>query len=897
MDRDFQAWVLEQVQEAVITADTNLVILSWNHGAEEVYGWTRAEAVGKLLPDVLQTEFPDLSRDVILERVVRQGVFKGEVLQRHRNGNRLVVEVTIAPIRDGSGGICGYVEVTRNLTEQNRMYRLLQDALACQKKLTDIINNSPVLVVRWRMDPHCPVEFVSENVGRLLGHEAKELVSGQVSWEDLLDPGNRARQMEAVEEHIRAGHAEFSMRYLLRRSSGGSRWMEGPTQVLRNSSGTVSHCQCTLVDVTEQVWMEEALRNSEERLRRIFDTTAEGIWVIDPEGKTVLVNQTMATLLGCADPQEMIGASLLEFVPDDWKELVWSTVPRTPDHIFQKDLPLCRKDKCLVWIHVSAVAMFEADGRYGGAMAMISDISERRRVEEALAANQKFLQDILDAIQDGITVLSRDLTILRTNRTMEAWYAHAGPLAGRRCFEAYHHREGPCPGCPTRLTLQDGQPHTETLSYVDKDGRPGWMELFAFPMRDQAGQMTGVVEFARDITARKRAEDNLQQLQERIWQIQKRESLSVMAGGIAHHFNNMLMIILGNAELLLGDTDPASANHPLLTSIRDAASRAADVSRQILTFSGHSFARKERLSLNKWIRDRATVISSVVGPTAEAVYKLDTEAPDVEADPEQLHQILLSLLSNAVEAIGAGSGTITISTGTAVLKRSDFERNGFREGGASGEYSWFAVQDDGCGMDEKTLAHIFEPFFSTKFAGRGLGLAAISGIVRSHGGAIAVESSLHHGTVVRVYLPSQEPEEPVPALEPAVLAPPAATACILVVDDEADIRRLFRHFLEREGHTVLEAANGAAAESVLRREGGRIDLVILDLKMEGTSGDQVFGWMQAECPRIPVLFCSGYGEEEVSLSLTGNRPFEYIHKPLDENELVEKVRGILARKK
>ena len=398
-----------------------------------------------------------------------------------------------------------------------------------------------------------------------------------------------------------------------------------------------------------------------------------------------------------------------------------------------------------------------------------------------------------------------------------------------------------------------------------------------------------------DISARKQAEAAQRRTEERFRQTQKLESLGVMAGGIAHDFNNLLTVILGHAELVLADQASTSPARESLAAIVTAAQRAADLSRQMLVFSGGGHLTMASVDLSAMLADLRPMAESAVSKKARLAWRLADGPLVVRAEATQLGQVIMNLLLNASEAIGDQPGLITVTTEAVTCDRALLDRLGPESGLPEGPYVRLEVADTGCGMAPATLARAFDPFYTTKFTGRGLGLAVVLGIVRDHRGALEVLSEVGRGTTFRVLLPAA-----------AALAAPAkahagvprawrGSGLVLFVDDEEGVREVGKQALERLGFTVLTARDGCEAVEVFAERAREIVCVLLDLTMPRMDGREALRELRRLRPDVRVMICSGYGEQQFA-SLFPDAPdsLAFIHKPFQMAEFSEKLRAFLA---
>jgi PAS domain S-box-containing protein len=621
------------------------------------------------------------------------------------------------------------------------------------------------------------------------------------------------------------------------------------------------------------------------------------------------------------------------------------------------------------------------------------------------------LESVFDAIQDGVSILDTDLTILRANRWMKRRYAHAEPIEGRKCYEVYQGRDAPCAACPTQAALRTGELHRSTLPFPSEEQPEGWLELSAYPLWDRAGNVVGVVESVVDITDRMIAEDALRQserqfreffemapdaafiesldgevlacnaaatrllgydreelvgmnvtelvpsdaiarlndvvekvrehgtwlgesqnvakdgtvvpvevstrliqvqgqeavlalvrdirdriraeedrleLQARVQQAQKLESLERLAGGVAHDFNNLLMAILGNAELARQDLPTHSPILENIEAIEAAAHRASDLSKQMLAFSGKGTLKLTEIDLDAMVADMVPLLEVSISKRAMIDYRFGRNLPLMRGDPSQLRQLILNLVTNASEAIGEGSGVIFLSTGVVHCDQAYLEGCDVSTARSEGVYVFLDVSDTGCGMDEETRRRVFDPFFSTKFTGRGLGLAAVLGIVRGHGGGVRIESEIGRGTTIRVLLPALEAEQaPRRATETGYAGEPRSeiAGTVLLVDDEDSVRALGRRMLERLGFEVITAGDGEQAVATFKRRRGEISCVVLDLTMPRMDGETALEEIRRIDERVPVVMSSGYDETKLAERLGHGRSVSFIQKPYRMDDL------------
>jgi nitrogen-specific signal transduction histidine kinase/ActR/RegA family two-component response regulator len=408
--------------------------------------------------------------------------------------------------------------------------------------------------------------------------------------------------------------------------------------------------------------------------------------------------------------------------------------------------------------------------------------------------------------------------------------------------------------------------------------------------------VTGTVGLARDITDRKRTEEQRLRLERQMQEMQKLESLGVLAGGIAHDFNNLLVGVLANAELalqMLSREPGSSAMHERISDIRQAALHAAELTNQMLAYSGRGHFDVRPISMNEMILSMQHLLSASICKKAEVIYELSSDLPAVQADVAQMRQVIMNLIVNASDALEDRPGVIRVRTGAKLV--SDSIKNLYGPLPlTAGSYAFLEVADDGSGMDDETKARLFEPFFTTKLLGRGLGLSAVQGIVRGHGGGIALESAKGHGTTITLLLPcSDRPPTRTVRTAPEASAAWSGSGVVLLVDDDARVRLVTELVLKSIGFEVLAAASGHEALQAFDQRTDEVRLAMLDLTMPDLGGDQVMKLLREQRPELPVLLCSGYSEEEMSSRCRREALTSFLQKPYPVDLLRARLKDLL----
>ena len=470
----------------------------------------------------------------------------------------------------------------------------------------------------------------------------------------------------------------------------------------------------------------------------------------------------------------------------------------------------------------------------------------------------------------------------------------------------YRHREGStvwvrCRGVAIRdaqgkpLRMLGAHNEISSLKEAEQEALAARQGLEAAVAARTAELMQAHAELALQMEARLQEKEAQERLQKRLAHTQKLESLGVLAGGIAHDFNNLLMAVLGYADLALHDLPPESPAVARILAIKSGAGHLADLTNQLLAYSGRGKFVVSRFDLCRLVADMRDLVEVTTPKNVSIRTDLPAGLPSIEGDASQIRQVLLNLLTNAGEAIGSGAGVVNVRCGVEQLREGRPARHGATDELPAGTYVFVEVSDTGSGMDPATRERIFDPFFTTKVRGRGLGLAAVLGIVRGHNGGVVLYSEPGHGTTFKVLLPAAS--APGAAATPPV-APPLSGESrgkVLVIEDEEIVRELVVLLLEKLGFTALTAQDGRAGVHLVAQRGSEFCLVLLDLTMPEMGGADAFREISRLRPNLPVILSSGYNGQDATSQFAGKGLAGFIQKPFDFDTLRAAVDKVLPQ--
>ncbi len=718
----------------------------------------------------------------------------------------------------------------------------------------------------------------------LVGYREEELK--RLRFLDITHPENAAADRRTVQGLLR-GEKPFyrtEKRYL--RRDGTTVWAMTTVSAVHDDDGRVLYLLAMVEDISARKRAEQERENVISLLQATLESTADGILEIDASGKISNYNQRFVRMWGI--PEDVLAArddnQALDFVmsqllePSSFlakvRELYNDPEQESFDELLFKDGRCFERFSRPQRVH----------GRPSGRVWSFRDVTERRRSEQALRESEYRYRSLFEAASDAIFVMKGEAFFDCNSKTLEMFACTREQIIGAPP-DRFSPPLQPDGRSSREKALEriraayDGHPQFFEWRHARADGTPFMAEV-SLTRIDASGDVL-LLAMVRDISARK-------QLEEQLLQAQKMEAVGILAGGVAHDFNNILSAIVGYASLLqmrLPADDPLAGH---VERILAAGERAANLTSSLLAFSRKQEVELHPVNLNETVLGFHRILGRLIGEDIDLSLRLADEELIIDADPRQLEQVLMNLATNSRDAMPRG-GHLGIATAAADLDAG--------AGGAPpGRYAVISVSDTGTGMSPEVRSRVFEPFFTTKEAGKGtgLGLAIVQGIVGKHGGHMTVDSVPGRGTTVTVFLPRRDADVAAAAGrrgEPI----PRGRETILLVEDEAAVRQVTRSMLEEFGYTVLEAVDGVSAQYVFRENRERVDLVLCDLLMPRLNGRETLAGLRGMRPGVPAVFISGYTADVIAQRGLAGEGVPLLMKPLDPATLLRTVRRVLDR--
>jgi PAS domain S-box-containing protein len=726
---------------------------------------------------------------------------------------------------------------------------------------------------------------------KTLGYGREEVIGRWFG--DFLDQQfvNSFRQCFAMFKAAGKIHSEFRMLH----KDGKKRFISFEGRIGRNSDGSFKRTHCILEDITERKRAEEELQFKNLILSTQQETSIDGILVVDENARIISFNRRFKEILGI--PGQLLESKedepVLQFVTDKMAdpEQFLNKVRQLyamPNETSRDEITL--KDGTTIDRY--SAPMLDSSGKYFGRVWYFRDITERKRVEEALRENQENYKGLVENISGVVYSLDNEGTLVYVSPKAKTIFGfEPSEVLGRKFNEFIYEEDLPFLMAEFKK-LTEGTVDPAEYRIRKKSGEPVWVRSITNKFFDKSGNMRfqGVLE---DISKQKEQEEENRRIQEQLQQSQKLEAVGQLAGGVAHDFNNMLCVILGEGEILLDQLGQADPLRESAEEIVAAAERSAELTGQLLAFSRKQTFQLEVLDLNDIVKNLKKMLRRLIVENIEFRTSLAKDLCLVNVDQGQVEQVIINMAINAQDAMPQG-GKLTIETANVEIDEPGARRHIDM---FPGKFVMLAITDTGKGMDKDTLCRIFEPFFTTKEKGKGtgLGLSTVYGIVKQLKGYIRVYSEPRIGTTFKVFFPVVEAESASADIQASVDRRDLSGngEKILLVEDEPALQKICSRILRGLNYEVTIAANGIEALLLVEEEGLRPDLVITDVVMPGMGGNVLVERLLRIQPGLKILYMSGYTDEAIVNHDMLKQGMPFIQKPFSVNDFSAKIKSLL----
>ena len=877
--------LLDSMTDPMHLVDTDLRVVLFNKAFLDFGAELGIEmnSVGREILDVFSF-LPGRVRDEY-----RQVLETGETLTTEERtivkDREFITETRKIPVLD-RGKVTEVLTVVHDVTDRIRAEQALRESEEKYRTILDNIHEG-----YYEVDLSGNFTFVNKAMCRILGYSESEII-GLNYRSYYRDETAQQRVYKIFNEVFSTGKLVELYDWEVVRKDGSRAVLSVSVSLVHHPDGKPIGFRGIARDITQRKEDEKALQEAEARNRALLDAIPDIIFRLRRDGTVLDFRFGHVVPAGARRPEDVIGTTVWDQVPANVADEVMAHVARAQAtgsiQTFELEFPIRGE---LRDFEVRLVASSEHE-----LLAIVREISERKRAELALRESEERYRELFENANDIVYTHDFSGRFTSLNKAGERITGYTREEAlNMSAIDA----TAPEYQALAREMVQrklEGEPITRyELEVIAKDGRRIPIEVSTRTIYKE-GVPVGIQGIARDITERRRAEEERRHLEAQIQHAQKLEGLGVLAGGIAHDFNNLLVGMLGYAGLALTKLPEGTPARGYVEKIEASACRAAELTNQMLAYSGRGTFVVRPINLFKLVEDVGRLLSASISKKATLTYHCGPDLPSIVGDPAQINQVIMNLITNASDALADEPGAITLSVTAVDVDRTYLARSYLDDALPEGRYVCLEISDTGCGMDKDTLTRIFDPFFSTKFAGRGLGLAAVLGIVRGHKGAVRVYSEPGKGTTFKVLFPTSPSASETDGrgdLEGDGLTSWRGTGVILIADDEEPARSVAREVFEGLGFQVLMATDGLDAVETFRAHADEVSAVLLDLTMPVMGGEEAFEKIHEIRPSVPVILSSGYTEQDATTRFVKTTPAAFVQKPYVLIELVRKLRDVL----
>ena len=860
--------LFEQASDAFFIHDfNNGKIVDANESACKNLGYTRDELLELNVSDIEISHTPETIVE-ICTRAEKGSPLIVEGVHRRKDGSTFPVEISLGMLQDEDPTLL--LAIVRDTTERKQTQEALRESEGRFSTMFELMSSG--VAVYESVDNGEDFVFRAFNpAAERITHISRSEVLGNRLL-DLFPHMDKSGLLGALQRVWKTGQEEHLPPFFYKDEKREG-WREN--RIYKLPTGEVV---ALFDDITERKQAEQALRESEEQYRTLMDELPVAVYqnTPGPEGQFLMSNPAFCNMFGFKNEEEVKGISPASIYQNPKEREQYSNNLIQKGFVKNDERTLLKRDGTPVYTSITASVVHGKDGKVSHFYSIMLDITEQKLAEDALQESEEKYRSMMESMKDPIYICSPDFRVEYMNPSMIQRTGH--DATGEKCFKALHDLDEKCSWC---MHDEAQQPeHCEADIVSPKDNRSYHVSSSSIVHEDGTISKMTVL---RDTT-------NLKKLETQLQQAQKMEAIGTLAGGIAHDFNNILGGIIGYAELAKMKAPEDSNVIAYLDKMIKSSDRAADLIKQILTLSRQHKQKQRPVQVRHIIKETLSLLRATLPTTIEIRQDLAKNAGVVNADPTQMHQVIMNLTTNAGHAMQENGGVLEVTLANVELDDLSAEKHLDL---AAGSYLRLTVSDTGHGMTSEIRERIFDPYFTTKDTGEGtgLGLSVAHGIVKTHGGTITVYSEPGKGTTFHVYLPLilEEEREVKESEEPL----PTGSERILFIDDEEVLLEIGSQILEQLRYEVVPEKSSVQALELFRAEPDKFDLVITDMTMPHMTGDKLARELMIIRPNIPVILCTGHSRlvSEEKAEEIGIKAF--VMKPLVMRNLAETVRKVL----
>ena len=862
--------------------------------------WTRLSGYDrdkiKTTRDWLKLAHPDSWRKILggmdrLYTTLESSRHEGEFVIRAADGQELIWDFSSSPLGQLADGRRLVLSLANDITQRKRDERQIQEA---EERFRSLVENVPGAVYRCSHDENWTMIFVSEAIKEITGYPAEDFIENKArGYESIIHPDDQDMVRREVDQAL-AQDSAFTLEYRILRADGDQRWIFEKGSEVHGAGGELICLDGVLLDITEQKTAEQARQRSEALYSTLFNRAGDAILLMSADGEdagTIIAANEAAGHLHGYEPGELVGMHIGQLDTEEPAASVPDRVRRImAGEWILEEVEHYRKDGSILPMEISAGLVSLNGERF--ILAIDRDISERKAAEQERREREARFRELFSNMSSGVAIYrpspdGQEFYFQEINPAgLRMARLERDQVVGREVREIYPGVESLGLLAVFQRVWASGEPEHHPISQYQDNHVTMWVENYVCKL--PTGEVVAIYD---DLTKIKQEELERAKLESQLMQNQKLEALGTLAGGIAHDFNNILSAIMGYAELAQQDLPPGSEATEEVEQVLVASERARNLVRQILSFARRDQEPRSPMELTPVIKESFKLLRATVPATVEMNLRQPLAAEQVDADPVQMHQLIMNLCTNAVQAMEDEGGVLELSLDPVKLDQESAESYADLD---SGSYLRLSVSDTGPGMTPQVRQRIFEPFYTTKDPGRGtgMGLAVVHGIVQNHGGGITVYSEPGQGTTFHVYLPVHRGAE-APPIEQPLPADLSGDERVLLVDDEPALAELGQRLLGRLGYRVSAYSSPLKAWEAFAADPQAFDVVISDYTMPKMTGQVLAAKILELRPDMPIIICSGFNSQLSEVWLERLGVGAVLNKPLVAHELAAALRSLL----